>query len=70
VFVAMPPLFRVDVGKQVFYALDEEEKRILLERIEKEKIRGAVSTTRFKGLGEIRAAWCSSPSTTRPRRAR
>jgi len=42
IFVAMPPLFRVDVGKQVFYALDEEEKRILLERIEKEKIRGQV----------------------------
>jgi topoisomerase IV subunit B len=53
VFVAMPPLFRVDVGKQVFYALDEEEKRILLDRIEKEKIRGAVSVTRFKGLGEM-----------------
>jgi topoisomerase-4 subunit B len=53
VFVAMPPLFRVDVGKQVFYCLDEEEKRILLERIEKEKIRGTVATTRFKGLGEM-----------------
>jgi topoisomerase-4 subunit B len=53
IFVAMPPLFRVDVGKQVFYALDEEEKRILLERIEKEKIRGQVHTTRFKGLGEM-----------------
>jgi len=53
VFVAMPPLFRVDVGKQVFYALDEEEKRILLERIEKEKMRGQVSVTRFKGLGEM-----------------
>jgi topoisomerase-4 subunit B len=49
----MPPLFRVDVGKQVFYALDEEEKRILLERIEKEKVRGAVHVTRFKGLGEM-----------------
>jgi topoisomerase-4 subunit B len=53
IFVAMPPLFRVDVGKQVFYALDEEEKRILLERLEKEKIRGTVSVTRFKGLGEM-----------------
>jgi topoisomerase-4 subunit B len=53
IFVAMPPLFRVDVGKQVFYALDEEEKRILLERIEKEKLRGAVHVTRFKGLGEM-----------------
>jgi topoisomerase-4 subunit B len=53
VFVAMPPLFRVDVGKQVFYALDDEEKRILLERVEKEKIRGQISVTRFKGLGEM-----------------
>jgi topoisomerase IV subunit B len=53
IFVAMPPLFRIDVGKQVFYALDEEEKRILLERIEKEKMRGAVNVTRFKGLGEM-----------------
>ncbi|EQD40679.1 DNA topoisomerase IV subunit B, partial [mine drainage metagenome] len=34
VFVAMPPLFRVDVGKQMFYCLDEDEKRVLLERIE------------------------------------
>ena len=49
----MPPLFRVDVGKQVFYALDEEEKRLLLEKIEREKIRGAVNVTRFKGLGEM-----------------
>ena len=49
----MPPLFRVDVGKQVFYALDEEEKRLLLERIEREKIKGAVNVTRFKGLGEM-----------------
>ncbi len=53
VFVAMPPLFRVDVGKQVFYALDEEEKRILLDRIEREKIKGQVNVTRFKGLGEM-----------------
>ena len=53
VFVAMPPLFRVDVGKQVFYALDEEEKRLLLERIQREKLRGAVHVTRFKGLGEM-----------------
>ncbi len=53
VFVAMPPLFRVDVGKQVFYALDEEEKRLLLERVAREKMKGAVNTTRFKGLGEM-----------------
>ncbi|MFC5570616.1 DNA topoisomerase IV subunit B [Lysobacter yangpyeongensis] len=56
VFVAMPPLFRVDVGKQVFYALDEEEKRILLEKIEREKVRGQVNVTRFKGLGEMNPA--------------
>jgi topoisomerase-4 subunit B len=53
VFVAMPPLFRVDVGKQVFYCLDEGEKRSLLERVAREKMRGAVSVTRFKGLGEM-----------------
>ncbi|MFN3965434.1 MAG: DNA topoisomerase IV subunit B [Silanimonas lenta] len=56
VFVAMPPLFRIDVGKQVFYALDEEEKRLLLERIEREKLRGQVTVTRFKGLGEMNPA--------------
>lgn len=49
----MPPLFRVDVGKQVFYALDEEEKRLLLEKIAREKLKGQVNVTRFKGLGEM-----------------
>jgi topoisomerase-4 subunit B len=53
VFVAMPPLFRVDVGKQVFYALDEEEKRSLLEKIARDKLKGQLSVTRFKGLGEM-----------------
>ncbi len=53
VFVAMPPLFRVDVGKHMFYALDEEEKRLLLEKIQREKLKGQVSVTRFKGLGEM-----------------
>ena len=52
-FVAMPPLFRVDVGKQMFYCLDEAERDALLERIAREKMRGAVSVTRFKGLGEM-----------------
>ena len=56
VFVAMPPLFRVDVGKQVFYALDEEEKRLLLEKIAREKTKGQVNVTRFKGLGEMNPA--------------
>src|SRR6476620_197164 len=53
VFVAMPPLFRVDVGKQMFYCLDEAEREALLAKIEREKIKGAVSATRFKGLGEM-----------------
>ena len=52
-FVAMPPLFRVDVGKQVFYCLDESERDAMLEKIQREKIKGAVSVTRFKGLGEM-----------------
>ncbi|GAP66393.1 DNA topoisomerase IV subunit B [Mizugakiibacter sediminis] len=56
VFVAMPPLFRVDVGKQVFYCLDEGEKDALLQRVEREKIRGQVTVTRFKGLGEMNPA--------------
>jgi topoisomerase-4 subunit B len=53
VFVAMPPLYRIDVGKEVFYALDESEKQGVLDRIEAEKIRGKVNVQRFKGLGEM-----------------
>ena len=53
VYVAMPPLFRIDVGKQVYYALDEAERQGILDRIEAEKLRGKVSVTRFKGLGEM-----------------
>ena len=53
IYVAMPPLYRIDVGKQVFYALDEAEKQGLLERIAAEKLPGKVQVTRFKGLGEM-----------------
>jgi topoisomerase-4 subunit B len=53
VYVAMPPLYRVDVGKEVFYALDEAEKDGILDRIEAEKKRGKVNVQRFKGLGEM-----------------
>jgi topoisomerase-4 subunit B len=52
-FVAMPPLYRIDVGKNVYYALDESEKRGVLDRIEAEKIKGKVNVQRFKGLGEM-----------------
>ncbi len=53
IFVAMPPLYRVDVGKKVFYALDESERQGILDRIEAEKMTGKISVTRFKGLGEM-----------------
>jgi topoisomerase IV subunit B len=53
VFVAMPPLYRIDVGKNVYYALDDEEKQGIINRIEAEKIRGKVNIQRFKGLGEM-----------------
>ena len=53
VYVAMPPLYRIDVGKEVFYALDEGERTGILDRIEAEKKRGKVTVTRFKGLGEM-----------------
>ena len=56
VFVAMPPLYRVDVGKEVFYALDNAERDMILDRIEAEKKKGKVSVTRFKGLGEMNPA--------------
>ena len=53
IYVAMPPLFRIDVGKEVFYALDDSERKGILDRIEAEKMRGKVTVTRFKGLGEM-----------------
>ncbi len=53
VYVAMPPLYRIDVGKKVFYALDEAEREGILDRIESEKLSGKVQVTRFKGLGEM-----------------
>jgi topoisomerase IV subunit B len=55
VFVAMPPLFRIDYGKQVDYALDEAERNGILERIRTENPRAKPVVTRFKGLGEMSA---------------
>jgi topoisomerase IV subunit B len=53
VFVAMPPLYRIDVGKEVYYALDDAEKQGVLDRIEAEKKTAKVNVQRFKGLGEM-----------------
>ena len=53
VYVAMPPLFRIDVGKEVFYALDEDEKKGILDSIAAERKIGKVNVQRFKGLGEM-----------------
>ncbi len=53
IFVAMPPLYRIDIGKKVFYALDEDEKNGILDRISAEKLKGKVNVQRFKGLGEM-----------------
>ena len=49
----LPPLFRIDIGKEVYYALDESEKQGILDRIEAENKRGKVNVQRFKGLGEM-----------------
>jgi topoisomerase-4 subunit B len=53
IYIAMPPLYRIDVGKEVFYALDNGERQGILDRIAAEKMKGKVSVTRFKGLGEM-----------------
>ena len=53
IYVAMPPLYRIDIGKEVFYALDEGERQGILDRIAAEKKRGKIQVTRFKGLGEM-----------------
>ena len=52
-YVAMPPLYRIDIGKEVFYALDDEEKQGILDRLSAENKKGKVSIQRFKGLGEM-----------------
>ena len=56
VCVSMPPLYRIDVGKHVFYALDDVEKDAIVDNIKKDKLRGTVNVQRFKGLGEMNPA--------------
>lgn len=51
VYVAMPPLYRIDLNKEVFYALDESEKDAILDRLKNKK--GKANVQRFKGLGEM-----------------
>jgi len=56
VYVAMPPLYRIDVGKEVHYALDEGERRGILDSLAAENRKAKISVTRFKGLGEMSPA--------------
>lgn len=53
VYIAMPPLYRIDHGKDIYYALDDAEKQGILDRIAAEHKKGKVNTIRFKGLGEM-----------------
>ena len=53
IYVAMPPLYRVDLGKEKFYALDEVERDVIIQRLSGGKKRGTPQVTRFKGLGEM-----------------
>jgi len=56
VYVAMPPLYRIDAGKSVHYALDDGERDGIIARIAKENARVRPTVTRFKGLGEMNPA--------------
>ncbi len=53
IYVAMPPLYRIDAGKQVFYALDDSERESVIKKIEAKNSRTKPTVTRFKGLGEM-----------------
>ena len=56
IFIAMPPLYRIDVGKEVFYALDDSERNTIVKRVERRKRHGKINIQRFKGLGEMNPA--------------
>lgn len=63
VHVALPPLYRIDLGKEVYYALTEEEKAGVLEQLKRKK--GKPNVQRFKGLGEMTRCSCVKPRLTR-----
>ncbi len=56
VYIAMPPLYRIDVGKEVFYALDDSERNSIINKVERRKKHGKINIQRFKGLGEMNPA--------------
>ena len=53
IFIAMPPLFRIDAGNDIFYAFDEQEKKSIFKRIKWKKKSAKINVQRFKGLGEM-----------------
>ena len=53
IFVSMPPLYRIDAAKEVFYALDENEKDSIVKKIKKQNSKIKIDIQRFKGLGEM-----------------
>ena len=56
VYVSMPPLYRIDHGKDVYYALDDPEKDKLVDELQKKNKRTKIEVQRFKGLGEMNAS--------------
>ena len=56
VYIAMPPLYRIDVAKEVFYALDDSEKNNIIKKINRRKKKSKINIQRFKGLGEMNPA--------------
>jgi topoisomerase-4 subunit B len=51
--MAMPPLYRIDAGKEIHYALDNDEREAILKRLAAQKKQVRINVVRFKGLGEM-----------------